>query len=121
MYHAFHFQYKLDFKEMLISIFEIRLSLEESQHDLHSSYVLAVGLETPFVVGVETELRCLCPVFMSNPWVVLCCLAGGASSGESSGVPAKRLGVCERRPPRAFGEFRHNPGQQLSLHWIVSI
>lgn len=45
---------------------------------------LAVGLETPFVIGVETELCFLCPCFfMSHRWVLLCCLVGRASFGGS--------------------------------------
>lgn len=54
------------------------------------------------LIGVETELYFLCPFFMSNPSVLLCCLVGSASFSESCGVPAEMLRVCERKKKGAF-------------------
>lgn len=54
------------------------------------------------MVGVEAGVYFLCPFFMSHPLVLLCCSVVSASFGESSGVPAEMLGVCEGRPRGAF-------------------
>lgn len=38
VYHAFHFQYKLDFKQILISIFGSRLLRKVSMLCIHLTY-----------------------------------------------------------------------------------
>lgn len=62
MYHAFHFQ--LDFKKILINIFEIRFPLKKvSMLCIHLTIILAAGLETAFCLELRLSFGFLCPFF----------------------------------------------------------
>lgn len=57
--------------------------------------MLALELETPFMVGVETALFPL-SCFYEQSLGNFSAAGRQCSIGKSSGVPAKRISVCER-------------------------